>query len=79
MKRTTTIEWTTITEDESSWPPAYSYFIIERGKDCSYMAYRSIEGHFIVNSPSRRSHFHDYIGMKWTPKPLAPLEFNETP
>lgn len=79
MKRTTTIEWTTITKDESSWPPAYSNFIIARGKDYVGMAYRSNDAGFILFGSSDVPSFYAYIGRYWAPIPLAPLEFNEIP
>lgn len=36
MKRTTTIEWTTITEDESTWPPEKVNVCLEAPDDGRY-------------------------------------------
>ncbi len=79
MKRTTTIEWTTITTNPSSWPPINSLFVIEVSKNHSDIAHRVGEYYFDFIFLKHHSYFSDYTGKKWTSVPLAPLEFNEIP
>lgn len=65
MKRTTIVEWTTITEDESSWPVDGEYFLMELDES---------SWQFSRTGSSYGDEFGNYkfikaIGSKWAPMP----------
>ena len=64
----TTIKWTTITKDESSWPPDRVIFLLE---------VEGISLQFLRVGPFYSTHDWNYaiidkIGKKWAPMPSPP-------
>lgn len=65
----TTIKWTTITKDESSWPPDREIFLLEvEGISLQFLRVGSYYA-----DESYNYKFIDVIGKQWTPMPHAPL------
>lgn len=63
------VKWTTITEDESTWPRV-RLFLIENDGDGSRECF--ISGGFLFVGPFKREFPDDCIGYRWRPMPKPP-------
>lgn len=70
------IKWTTITEDESTWPPEMVSFLLERDDGVSKcLFYKKCDGLYIMKEGN--TEIHNYYGKQWRPMPKPPKKNNK--